>query len=161
MILYKIEYIFSNILCLCNQWANLNQIYRYCSKITYEKDFAESFLIWSILLERKACFQILNIISKLKICYIPIKSRLMLTKLSDLNVNLKRKLFLFMIFFIWNFFKQKNIFLRRNFGEIYEIVNTLHDMGNFKKVVSTKSFLFSFKFKLRTKIEMFFWRMEY
>ena len=51
------------------------------------------------------------------------QERLVLTKLPGVNVNLKKENYFVVVFnFIGNFFRVKDLFIRRYFGQIYEVV---------------------------------------
>ena len=59
------------------------------------------------------------------------------------------------------FIRVKELLLDRNFGQIYEVVNILYDMGNYKKMFSTESF-YSLILNLSLKLGygIFFRRIE-
>ena len=116
---------------------------------------------WSILLEHKACIQILNI-SKSYICYISIKRRLNLIKLSELNLELKKEINLIKnVYFIWNFLEYNNFFYAKILVK-YMKLSIFHVIWEISKNSSLQNnFIFAFKSKFKTRFLNFFWRMKY
>ena len=91
-------------------------------------------------------------------------SWLILTKLSEINIKLKKEIISLknLFYILYDIFSSERVFLRWNFGQIHEFVNISYDMGNFKNVFSTKSFYFLlFYLSLKLGFGISFWREEY